>query len=238
MLYIKFKMAVSYDLSYHHPFSLLVYGASGSGKTTSVLEFLKRRSEFMTFPKNLQIHIFYREFQACYKEMQTDKMTHFHKICPTEQVLDNLTKARKPVLLLIDDYCHELSPQLYKDLGCVYRHKNASIIILSQTLFLQEHGGLRCFNQNAQYLWAFSSSRLGSQFLTFARQCSPLKFKEIVQAYFECIKRGPKSFFVADFTLKVPDQLRYRSSCLIEPQSVFLSCSSSSVEDQIMFRSS
>ena len=208
--------------AYEHPFSLLVTGASGTGKTCAVIEFLKHRQKYMTYPKDLKIYFFYKAFQASYRPLEHDPDVQFINEIPTLDALYELTKSNRPTCVIIDDYVYNITGDLMIQTSTTFRHRNCSVILLSQSLFIDKHAGLRIFSHNVNFIWCFSNSRIGSQMLHFAVQVSPLRHKRVMEAFYDAVTRGKGSFLECDFRITTPEGLRFRTSPLHFPQYVYV----------------
>ena len=215
-------MEITINGAYTHPYSLLCVGGSGSGKTYAVIEFLKRRDHFMTYPKSLKILFFYKAYQPCYDTLKTDANVSFINEVPTLENLYERTKSSKPILIVIDDYVYNVRPELLIQISTTFRHRNCSIILLSQSLYIAEHSGLRIFSHNVNFIWCFSNSRIGAQMKHFSVQVSPLRHREVMESYYHAINQGPGSFLECDFRIGTPEGLRFRSSPLRCPQYAYI----------------
>lgn len=221
------SMKDEFDLSYPACMSLYVFGGSGSGKTWSVVEFLKNRHFYTKFPKNLKIYFFYDQDQELYTSLKKDNQITFLQQVPTLEQIKKLSPGDKDVLFVIDDVLYHMDSATLIHLGCVARHRKSSAIIISQSLYLNENRageGLRIFFNNCNFIWFFRCNRSGAQFMTFARQCSPLTHKQVLMAYLHATSTG-RGFLVADFRPDTPSFLRFRSSFMHnEVQIAYVEC--------------
>lgn len=122
-------MEVEFDTRFKHPFSMIVAGASGSGKTH--------------FTKNIFCHVdktlksiiwFYDQWQSAYHELRE---VTFVKGMP--ESLDEYLQVDGPKLMVFDDMMMKCADsELICDTFTKKRHhQNLSVVLILQNLFCQ-----------------------------------------------------------------------------------------------------
>jgi len=89
------------DVRFKHPFTALVSGPTGSGKSYFVRDLLRHRSQLIDTPIH-EIIWCYGEWQSLYAEMKKEMSINFH-----EGILEHLPTDDKPRLVIIDDLMRE-----------------------------------------------------------------------------------------------------------------------------------
>ena len=191
-------------MKWQHPFSAIIAGPSGSGKSFFVKNFLKHIGKMVDTNFN-RIIFYYAEWQNTYVEM--GKNIDFHEGLP--QVSD-FSIDTKPKLIIIDDLMRESSDKSVVDIFTKYsHHKNLSVIYLTQNLFHQGRGQ-RDISLNAHYIVVFKNPRDRSQIQHFARQLYPDNSKFIQEAYNDATN-VPHGYLLIDLKQETPEYCRVRS---------------------------
>ena len=143
---------MSDDLKFKHPFTCIISGPSGSGKSSFCVRFLQ----------NLDALCTERDFDGgviwCYSEksavptpteLPPKSNVHFNEGVPT----DFFENARgRPCLVILDDLLNDVYSKQVCDLFTKgSHHRNISVILITQNLF---HQGRYCrdISLNAKYL--------------------------------------------------------------------------------------
>lgn len=190
-----------------HPFTCLVAGPTGCGKTEFVIKLLKNISEYVQpCPKR----IIY-----CYTMWQ-DKFDYLKKIISQiefqEGLFDvNQLDKRQENLLILDDLMREASES--DDVLDMFtkgsHHKNLSILLLTQNLFSKgKHS--RTISLNAHYIILFKNPRDKSQISHLARQMYPSHSKFLEEAYLDATQNAHGYIFI-DLKQSTPNDLRVQS---------------------------
>ena len=191
-------------MKWQHPFSAIIAGPSGSGKSFFVKRFLKYLSE-MVDTDFARIIFYYAEWQNTYLEMGEN--VHFYEGLP--QVSD-FSEDKKPKLIIIDDLMRESSNKNVVDIFTKYsHHKNLSVIYLTQNLFHQGKGQ-RDISLNAHYIIVFTNPRDRAQIQHFARQLYPDNPKFIQEAYADATKI-PHGYILMDLKQDTAEACRVRT---------------------------
>ena len=113
------------SLVWKHPFTALVCGPTGCGKTSFVLKFIENASKVISPPPK---HIVwcYGVYQQAFDEMRN---VEFHEGLPESDML------RPDTLLIVDDLMHEADKRIDKIFTKHSHHNGDSIIFLTPNLF-------------------------------------------------------------------------------------------------------
>ena len=189
------------DTRWKHPFTCVVAGPTGSGKTYFVKEFITNLSQMVT-PVPEEVVWCYGEWQPLYQDMPG---VVFVEGLPN----DMDTWPPKPRLLIIDDLMCEADARVPKLFTKGSHHRDISVMYIVQNLFdkNKEH---RTISLNAQYLVVFKNPRDASQITHLAKQMYPTQIRFMQDAFKQATDR-PHGYLLVDTTQSTPDHLRLRS---------------------------
>ena len=187
-----------------HPFTGIVSGSTGAGKTVFIANLLRCR-DVMISPPVVRVIYSYSRFQSAY---EGHPEVEFVK--GTDYVLD----PSRATLLILDDqasHCDQINVEQLFTVDS--HHSNCSVILVTQNLF-QRCNSFRTAALNAQYLFLFKSPRGAMQVSHLARQMyPPAQAKQMVRAYAHAT-REPYSYLLVDMKSDTPDNLRLRTNIL------------------------
>ena len=202
-LNLKYKMTKKiYDTCLVWPYSLLLCGSTGCGKTTWIIDLLKHHEELCSHtPKKL---IWIKIWFPCQCEFingfPEDLLSHL------EQTSDHGS------LCIFDDVMNEVSSNSMVSklftrgrsyLGC-------SLVSMLQNIFPKGTQS-RTISINAQYQVLFRNPSL--QISIFARQLCPHNSKDFLEIYKRAAQR-PYGYLFCCFTQSCADELRYHTNVL------------------------
>jgi len=136
----------------HDPFTALVAGTTGCGKSAWVLRLIDNVRE-MIEPSRTRICYCYGEFQFMFKNYP---QVHFHEGLPqlTHEVFD----GREPTLLVVDDLMSETNQLVAEICPKFSDHRDISVLHITQNLFDKKKFA-RTISLNAHYLILFKNPR-------------------------------------------------------------------------------
>ena len=163
-----------YDIRLKTPFSLILAGASGSGKTTWLEKFLKvlnkitdggeKYQKLLWFSRSNQPELFERI-------RSTFKGTTGVYNTIDKEIYGKIEKEGKNSIIVIDDLMHEMSGN--QDIGKLFTkgrsHLNCNVILLWQNVF-PKGPEMSNLSINAQHIVIFKNPRDKSQIRFFAQQ--------------------------------------------------------------------
>lgn len=194
-------------MKWQHPFSAIVAGPSGSGKSFFVKRFLKNSGK-MIDTNFERIWFYYSNVKILI--LKSELLIKFHEGLPQVSVFSN---DKNPKSIILDDLMREASDKSAVDIFIKYSHnKNLSVIYLTQNLFHQVRDQ-RDISFNAislNYIVVFKNPRDRSQIRYFARQLYPEDSKFIQEANQDATK-NPHDYLLIDLKQETPEACRVRS---------------------------
>ena len=194
------------DVSFRHPFTCCVAGATKSGKTEWTKRFVLNCNSMMDVPP-ARIIWCYSEFQPSYNELNKVNNFEFHEGIPDLALL----KTPEPKLVIFDDLMSEFSKNKKSDLtqlftrGC--HHWNCSAIHIIQNLFFDNMRNARI---NSHYLVMLRNPSDKLQIMNLGRQLFPQQQKYFMDAYSDACA-VPYSYLLIDMSPESSDEIRLRT---------------------------
>ena len=155
-----------------HPFTCLVVGPTGSGKSHFVARLLQNK-DVMISPTPDRIYWCYDEYQPLFEEV-SNKLPKVQFLQGFREEIDQEINCTKNSLLILDDLQSEISDN--KRLSNIFskgsHHRSLSVLFIQQNLFYQGKES-KTIRLNCQYLVLFKSPSDRQQICTLARQIQP-----------------------------------------------------------------
>jgi hypothetical protein len=191
-----------------HPFSCIISGASQSGKTVFVTNFIKHL-DCMVSPQISRVYIIYSHDQPAYSEMRAldSRVSLVNSFDFEANTSDN-------TLIIIDDQMNKaMKDTKILDLFTKGVHHNSiSVVLITQDLFPPEKYA-RTIRRNATYLIIFKSPTFRSQIQDLGRQLYPEAHKFLCSAYNKATE-APYSYIFVNLHARCHEDLRIRSGIL------------------------
>ena len=197
-----------------HPFTALVAGMTGSGKTVWVQKLLEHASRVI-HPPPQRIVWSYSQWQPAYDQMiKTIPGIEFVKGIPHDLDEDWYFDSKINNLIVIDDQMAETSnDKRILDLFTKgSHHRNLSVIFLCQNVYFQGKI-MRTLSLNAAYLVLFKNPRDKLQMMTLGKQMYPGKTDQFIQKYEAAVQR-PYGYLFVDLKPNTPEECRLRTNVL------------------------
>jgi len=140
-----------------HPFTAIVSGPTGCGKTAWVQRLIDNMHE-MIEPVPRRIRYYYGEYQHAFNNYAS---VHFEEGLP--QLSDEVFDGSEPSMIVIDDQMSDINQVVADIFTKVSHHRNISILHLTQNLF-HKNRHMRTISLNSHYLVLFKNPRDVSQF--------------------------------------------------------------------------
>ena len=210
------------DIEFKAPFTAMVVGPTGSGKTVFVMKLLEALGEVCSEPPERIIYC-YGAWQELFETVDVEKLN----ITFREGFIDigDLPNDGKHTVMVIDDLMTELSKS--KEASDLFtkhsHHKRISCIFITQKLF----GGtneLRTISGNSHHIFLFKNPRDSAAVTHLAKQIFPGQKGFLQEAYMDATKL-PHSHLLLNLHQNTPDLVRvvgnYLSSDPFNPPSIY-----------------
>lgn len=198
----------SMALAWKHPFTSLVAGPTGCGKTYFVIKFLKCIDTMIDLPPH-RILWCYGEYQPIFNDV-LKQCPHVEFVEGFPESLQDMMNPQERTLVIIDDLMSEVSGN--KNLASIFtkgsHHRNCSVVLIQQNIFYQGKES-RTVSLNCQYLTIFKSPRDVHQVSVLGRQIYP-QSKHFMEAFNDATK-NPFTYLLIDLKPETPDDLRLRA---------------------------
>ena len=189
-------------LPLRHPFTALVAGPTGSGKTRFVFILIENARTLIDPPPHKIVYC-YGEYQRLFDNYPRVMFRHG---LPELEDFD----GSEPVLLVIDDLMNETDESVANLFTKGSHHRNVSVVFLVQNLF-HKNKHVRTISLNTHYMVLFKNPRDASQFTNLARQMYPNRSAFAVEAYKDAT-REPYSYLLVDLRPEQDEDLRLRTN--------------------------
>ena len=215
------KMTDEFDTRFHFPSTMIVSGASGSGKTMWIYRFLQQVKQLMSEPPD-RILLCYGIYQPIYQEMMnTIENMSLSEGCDQETLehLGVFDPSIKTVLILDDLHQEMAQNELLSKLFCKFsHHANSMVIFVTQNLYHKD-SAMRDTTTNCHYLVCLAQPRDKSIIACLGRQMFPGKAAYLVSAY-EQATEAPHGYLIVDALPGTPSKLRLRSGVFLDETDV------------------
>ena len=192
------------DPRWKYPFTCIVAGPTGCGKTTFVARLL-RNAPSMINPAPEHVTWYYGEWQSAYENLDITNVR-------LEQGLPTVFDTGKRNVVVLDDLMAETDGRVTDLFTKKSHHSNTSAIYLVQNLF-PKHKESRTISLNAQYMVVFKNPRDSSQVTHLAKQMYPGRVK-FVQEAFKDATSVPYGYLLVDLKQDTPEDMRLRTTIL------------------------
>jgi hypothetical protein len=190
------------DSRLRHPFTAIVAGPTGCGKTVFTFKLIKQASKII-YPAPEKIVYCYGEFQPIFCEYP---QITFNEGLPDVAQFD----GKQSTLLIIDDLMSETNDLISNIFTKISHHRNVSIVYLSQNLFFRSKQN-RTMSLNAHYIVLFKNPRDANQVATLARQMYPGNCKFMLEAYKDATEKS-YGYLLIDLKPDTDEKFRVRTN--------------------------
>ena len=187
------------------PFTCIVSGCSGSGKTTFVERVLKNRAELINPAPTNVLYCFGELTPKILKWRHQQQLgITVHYGFPTEEIIKSMTPN---LLLVLDDLLTDLEENIKLVNKLFIRgshHWNLSVILITQNIYDKS---LRLLRLNSHYLVLLRNPQGQDQVRTLAHQMYPEKRKYFLESYANATSKQ-FSYLLIDIHPETPDLRR------------------------------
>lgn len=198
-------------LTLHHPFTGIVCGPTGCGKTRFCFRLVKYREDIIE-PSPQRIVWCYGIYQEAFKDLRN---VEFQEGMPDISQFDK----RHRTLLVIDDLMTEVSDKTTELFTRGSHHMNISILFLTQNLFAGNKQN-RTISLNTHYFCIFKNPRDRTQIGVLARQMFPTNWRYMMEAFADATEK-PYSYLFVDLKPETEDRYRLRSGIFPDEPNYF-----------------
>ena len=190
------------DVRFIHPFTCVVAGPTGSGKSVFIDKLVRNASDMIAPPPEKIIWC-YGVWQNMYSEMAG---VYFVEGLPDIKEID----FSKRHLIIIDDLMKETDGRVTQLFTKYSHHSNASVVYIIQNVF-DKNKENRTISLNSHYLVLFKNPRDATQIVNLAKQMYPGQNRFLKEAYADATSR-PYGYLLIDLKQNTPDSVRIRTN--------------------------
>lgn len=196
------------DLRFHAPFTCIIGGPTGSGKSHIVFRLIKYRSEMIDTEFEKVIYCLPHEQTIKIPDfVRNDKRVVFHSGFPNFDKFNN----GKPYLIILDDLMNDAKSDVMNLFTRQSHHRNLSVVFLVQNIFFNGCKFFRTISLNCHYIILTKNPRDRNQISSLAVQLNPDNVRFVKEAYNDATKE-PYQYLLFDLSQKCLENLRYRAN--------------------------
>jgi len=186
------------DTRLRHPFTAIVAGPTGCGKSVFTFKLISEAQNMITPPPD-KIMYCYSMYQSLFDQFPS---VEFNEGLPDIAQFD----GKQRYLLILDDMMTQVNDSVSDLFTRVSHHKDVSVMFLTQNIFHQSKQN-RTMSLNSYYLILFKNPRDATQVATLGRQMFPGKTKFLVEAFTDAMS---KAFGYLLIDLKADTEQKFR----------------------------
>ena len=198
-----------------YPFTCIVSGSTGSGKSVFTLKLIEHAREIIS-PPSERILYCYGEYQQIFDNYPG---VEFHDGLPEVSSFD----GNKRTLLMMDDLMTSMDDRVVGIFTKISHHRNLSVVYLTRNLFYKKNKLTRTLSLNSHYIVLFKNVRDATQVAILARQMYPGKSAFMIEA-FKNATSAPYGYLLIDLKQETETNLD------LEPVSSPKMCSTFTIE--------
>lgn len=208
------------DFRLENDSTMIISGPSKSGKTSLVVELLRRKGSIFRHPIR-NVYWFHGAAQGQVHDMLSHELGVVMKHgIPSQEDLESLERYD---LLVLDDLQNEMKQDAHITSLFLKQshHKHYFVIVLQQNIYGDKEQRFR--NANVHYWLALNNPRNQRQVGDFLSRMYPSSGKKAIHAIFNQIlsTEGNYGYLFVDFTPNMRSDLRLRSHILTSPMYIY-----------------
>jgi len=209
-----------FDVKLKTSFSMVLTGASSTGKTNLAVHLIKNQGVFFDKPFEKIVWVSRFKQPKLQTELKNFNTDFIQNALPSMDDLKKKKGAASHLLLVIDDMMEMASKsEVVGGLFTHGRHMNVSVLYLTQNLFRQGSQS-RDIRLNTNYLILFRNIQDSQQISNFARQMFPLFWRQFMEIY-EDATCQPYEYLFLDNRPDTHPLLRIRSKLSKDYQIIY-----------------
>ena len=183
------------------PFTCIISGPTGSGKSVFTLKLIEHAQEIIS-PPTERILFCYGEYKQIFDNYLE---VEFHDGLPEVSSF----YGKKRTLLVMDDLMTSTDDRVVDIFTKISLHRKLSVVYLTQNLFYKNKQ-TRTFSFNSHYIVLFKKARDATQMANLARQMYSGKSAFMIEA-FKNATSAPNGYLLIDLTPETDDKLRLKT---------------------------
>jgi hypothetical protein len=196
------------NLQFKHPFTSLISGPTGSGKTFLIRRILKNFKLLIYNFNNdvLKILWAYGQWQQLYNvPISNNVIVKYIEEIPKQNIINEF----QPNIIVIDDLLNEFNKNNNLENLFIKKshHSNISVIFVVQNLF---HKSIRTISLNSHYIILLKNPRDKAQIGYISKQIFPDNPKVLMESFLDATS-SPYGYLVIDLTQETPENYRLRT---------------------------
>ena len=200
--------------TFRSPCTAMVCGPTGSGKTYTLLKFLKQHRLFSVKP--IKILWCYNVYQPIFNQYLD--IIEFHEGIYNIKSLENIKDHK---IVILDDLMHKINQDIAEAFTVYSHHLNITVFFITQNIFHQNKY-MRDVSLNTQYLILFGQRRDVNQINVLASQMFPRQRHEFLKVYKEVTSK-PYGYLLCDLHPKNIHRVLLRTNILpAEVETVYI----------------
>lgn len=185
---------------FHSPFTMILAGATGAGKTQWLLKFLNFTNQLIE-PSPKSILYCYGEMNDTIMELKKKGIETFNGLPDIEKI----NSQPKPLLLILDDLMLDTNNNFLDLLFTRLSHNwNTNVIFVTQSIFGKN---IKIVRANSHYLVLMRNPSAQLQAKTVGSQLFPRRLNYFMESWNDATKE-PYSYIVINMHPNAPDYLR------------------------------
>ena len=191
--------------------SMMLNGATGSGKTTWVFTLLRNLNKMFEDAPKLVLYC-YGVYQSLYDDMKSQcPFITFHEGLPSSDTIKAFATGQHRMIIL-DDLLNDVvqSRDMEKLFVLGSHHSHLTVLFLSQNMY-QQGRCARTIALNTTYLILFKNYRDTSQLVTLGKQLVPGHHGVLIEAYKDATSTSRYGYLVIDMSPHTEDRFRWRT---------------------------
>jgi len=201
-------------LPFNSPKTILMTGATMSGKTTLTFDILKHASGIFKTPP-IKIIFAYGEYQPILEKMEKNiEGLILHQGLPSREQIEEWSDQCKYTVLILDDMMNQVT----KNEGSLYlfcvtaHHRKVTVLFLTQNLYMPGKYA-RTISLYCHYVILFRNVRDARQVVTFGSKVFPGNNKYFKDAYDKATTHR-YGYLLIDLSPITPEKYRVRTHIL------------------------